>query len=104
MGGDGVAARGVGEVGGEWTAGAGWEVEEGRGMVWSGSRCWVDGLVEGGAEVGGFAEELEEGFHGLVDGGGYGSVDVVERLVVGMFIAALLVVNVIFLRRRRPLV
>ncbi len=32
-------------------------------MVWGRSGCCVEGLVEGGAEVGGVAEELE-GLHG----------------------------------------
>lgn len=60
-GGKGFSALAAGEeVGDGATAGgAGQHVEEGRKMVWPGSRCCMEGLSEGGADVGGLVEELE---------------------------------------------
>lgn len=57
----GVSARGACEEVGEGAAAgvAGEKVEEGRGLVSRGSGCCIEGLLEGGAEVGGVAEELE---------------------------------------------
>lgn len=68
-GGGGGFAWEAWEVGGEVTAGGLGEVEERRrGVWWSGSRCGGECAVEGGAEVGGLAEELD-GFHDFVGGG-----------------------------------